>query len=197
MLPPHLKSLIEKLSSLPDTGPRAATRTALFLLSKPEQELRELAGLISGLKTNIKTCPDCFNLSDGNSCAICRDSRRDKSVICVIENILNLIPLEKTGRYNGLYHVLGGLISPMDKISPENIRIEELVRRVKKSAGETREVILALNPTVEGDTTALYIERELSPFKIKITRLARGLSTGNSLEYADEITLSNALTGRK
>lgn len=197
MLPPPLKNLIDQLSKLPEIGPRAATRLAFFLLHQPENYIKELTQAIQELKIKTKICKDCFNLATDALCSICADSKRNKNLICVIEDILDILPIERTRRYEGLYHVLGGLLSPVEGITPEKLRIKELAERVKKLNSDFVEIILAFNPTVEGDTTALYLERALKPFKIKITRLGRGLSTGSDLEYTDETTLVNALKNRQ
>jgi len=210
MLPSSLKNLITQLSKLPEIGPRAATRLSLFLLNQPEDYLKNLAKAIEELKSKTKICQNCFNLTSNTLCSICADPKRDKNTICVVEDILDIIPIEQTKQYTGLYHVLGGLISPTEGLTPEKLKIKELVARIKKHSGQIAspplggaggdfpvEIILAFNPTVEGDTTALYLERLLKPLNIKITRLARGLSTGGDLEYTDETTLINALKNRK
>lgn len=197
MLPPPLKNLIDQLSKLPEIGPRAATRLAFFLLSQPQSYIKDLSKAIEELKLKTKICKNCFNLATDTLCSICADSKRNKNIICVVEDILDILPIERTRRYEGLYHVLGGLLLPIEGITPEKLRIKELAERVRKLNSDSVEIILALNPTVEGDTTALYLERSLRPFKIKITRLGRGLSSGSDLEYADETTIVNALMGRK
>lgn len=199
MFPESIQKLIDQLSKLPDIGPRAATRLAFYLINQDQKDLNELASLIKNLKTKIHLCSQCFNMisSDNQLCSICRDNKRDKQVICLVENVLNIIPLEKTKQYNGLYHVLGGLISPADGLGPENLKIKELIARIEKSQPLIKEVIFALSPTTEGDTTTFYIERLLKPLNIKISRLGRGLSTGSDLEYIDENTLTSALLGRK
>ena len=198
MLPKSLQNLIEELSKLPDIGPRAATRLAFYLLNQKNEEIQKLINAFANLK-KIKFCSQCFNFSEDNLCDICKDPKRDKSKICVVETALDIIPIEKTKAYNGLYHVLGGVISPSNGIGPDKLKINELINRIKKQKEESKnlEVILALNPTTEGDTTALYLEKVLQPLNIKITRLARGLSKGSSLEYIDEDTLKNAMLGRK
>jgi len=196
MLPPSLKNLINHFSRLPGIGQRAATRLSFYLLSRPAEELESFAQTLKDLKTKTKVCPNCFNLTSDNLCAICADKKRDANLICVIEDILDIIPIERTRQFNGLYHVLGGLISPTDGLTPDKLKIKELINRIKR-AKTPPEIILAFNPTIEGDATALYLERILKPFNIKITRLARGLSTGNDLEYADESTLINAIKFRK
>jgi len=197
MFPESIQKLINHLSKLPDIGPRAATRLAFHLINQDQIELNNLSSLIANIKKEINLCKDCFNLtSKGNDqCPVCQDKKRDQKTICLVETVLNIPPLEKTKRYNGLYHILGGLISPADGIGPENLRIKELIKRIKQS--QPQEIIFALSPTTEGDTTALYIEHLLKDMKIKTSRLARGLSVGSDLEYIDENTLSNALIGRK
>ncbi|OGZ33906.1 MAG: recombination protein RecR [Candidatus Portnoybacteria bacterium RIFCSPLOWO2_12_FULL_39_9] len=205
LFPSAIQNLITQLAKLPEIGPKAAFRLVFYLINQEQKELDELSALIKNLKTSFRLCPQCFNLA-GNSqsfCSICQDPKRDKSVICAVEDILDIIPIEKTRQYSGLYHVLGGLISPADGLGPEQLKIKELVGRIKlanseqRTANNIKEVILALNPTTEGDTTALYLERLLKPLNIKITRLGRGLSQGADLEYADENTLTNALLGRR
>jgi recombination protein RecR len=230
MFPSSIKKLIGELSKLPEIGPRAATRLVLHLLNRDQSELDNLSSVIKTLKSETRLCQRCFNLTekDQNFCPICQDLKRDRQTVCLVENVLNIIPLEKTGHYRGLYHVLGGLISPGNGAGPEKLKIRELVERIKKnqlkkddvilseaknpkqrpkdsssrSGGAQndtgiREVIFALSPTTEGDTTTLYIERLLRPFKIKTSRLGRGLSVGSDLEYIDENTLTNALLSRK
>jgi len=197
MFPEPIQKLIDHLSKLPDVGPRAATRLAFHLINQDQTELNDLSSLIANIKKEINLCKDCFNLTpkDNDQCSVCQDKKRDQKIICLVETVLNIPPLEKTKRYNGLYHVLGGLISPADGIGPENLRIKELIKRIKQN--QPQEIIFALSPTTEGDTTALYIEHLLKSLKIKTSRLARGLSVGSDLEYIDENTLSNALIGRK
>jgi len=203
LLPSSLKNLIDQLSKLPEIGPRAATRLAFFILNQPEAYSKELAKAVLELKSKTKTCKQCFNLTSSDLCDICSSPKREQNAICVVEDPLDILPFEKTRRYQGTYHVLGGLIAPTDGIMPENLRIKELAERVKtlqNSRGPSSvsiEIILALNPTAEGDTTALYLERTLKPLEVKITRLGRGLSTGSDLEYTDETTLINALQNRR
>ncbi|KKT76717.1 MAG: Recombination protein RecR [Parcubacteria group bacterium GW2011_GWF2_44_7] len=201
MPPPPLKNLIDRLSKLPGFGQRSATRLAFWLLNQPQNDLADLANAISIIKTQTKTCPQCFNLTtQENFCTICSDKKRRQNLICVVEDVFDILPLERTHQFNGVYHVLGGLISPPDGITPDRLRIKELLTRAKKITAnmptDQLEIILALNPTVEGDITALYLERLLKPFNIKITKLNRGLSTGSDLEYTDETTLINALKFR-
>ncbi|MEA2113314.1 MAG: recombination mediator RecR [Patescibacteria group bacterium] len=198
MQPEPIQKLASQLSKLPDIGPRAANRLVFYLINRDQEELEQLSVLIKNLKKRIHLCPQCFNIAESDQfCPICQDSRRDKEIICIVENVLNIAPIEKTGQYHGLYHILGGLISPADKIGPEKLKIKELIERIKNSKNGIKEIIFALSPTTEGDTTAFYIERLLSPLKIKTSRLARGLSIGSDLEYIDENTLSSALRGRK
>ena len=199
MFPEPIQKLIDQLSKLPDMGPRAASRLVFYLINQEQKDLDDLSSLIKDLKTKIHLCSQCFNITskDDQLCSICQEPKREKQTICLVENVLNIIPLEKTKQYHGLYHVLGGLISPTDGIGPENLKIKELTARIKNSQPTIKEVIFALSPTTEGDTTLLYIERLLKPLNIKTTRLGRGLSTGSDLEYIDENTLTSALLGRK
>lgn len=199
MLPPSLKNLIDQLSRLPGLGQRSASRLAFYLLNQPESDLANLEQAIRELKVKTKTCQQCFNLTSGASlCAICADQKRQQNLICVVEDILDIVSIERTRQFNGVYHVLGGLIAPVEGITPDKLRIKELTARLKKlaTANQPIEIILALNPTTEGDTTALYLEKILKPLNIKITKLNRGLATGSDLEYADETTLVNALKYR-
>jgi len=202
MLPLPLKNLIDKLSQLPGLGQRSATRLAFHLLNEPKEQILALAQALKELPEKTKTCRQCFNLTSGAElCLICADSKRRQNLICVVEDILDIIPLERTRQFLGVYHVLGGLISPAEGLTPDKLHIRELALKIKNlMAGnanqETAEIILALNPTVEGDTTSLYLEKLLAPFNVKITKLNRGLSTGSDLEYADENTLLNALKFR-
>ena len=196
MLPQPIKNLIDQLNKLPEIGPRAATRLAFFLLNQPDNYIKNLAVAIQELKTKTKTCRNCFNLTSDTICHICSDSKRDRNLICVVEDILDILPIERTKRHQGVYHILGGLIAPIEGLTPDKLHIKELAERVKKLNSKAVEIIIALNPTIEGDTTALYLERTLKPLGIKITRLGRGLSTGSDLEYTDETTLINALQNR-
>jgi len=199
MLPASLKTLIEQLSRLPGLGQRSATRMAFYLIGRPTEELNALAQAIKDLPAKIKHCQRCFNLTSGETlCAICANKNRQQNIICVVEDILDIIPFERTRQFNGVYHVLGGLISPIDGLTPDKLHIKELVGRLKQLLAQKiqPEIILALNPTTEGDTTSLYLEKLLKPSNAKITKLNRGLSTGSDLEYADETTLINALKYR-
>jgi len=193
--PPPIARLIEALVKLPGIGPKTASRLAFYLLRAPDEEVMALAEALRELKQQTRLCEVCFNITDESPCAICRDERRDHGVICVVEEPLDVLAIERTGEYRGVYHVLHGVISPMDGIGPEHLRIRELVERVQREA--PREVILATNPSLEGENTAVYIHRLLAPLGMRITRLARGLPVGGDLEYADEITLVRALQGRQ
>jgi recombination protein RecR len=199
MLPPSLKNLIDQLSRLPGMGQRSATRLAFYLINQPEKDLAALAQAIKDLSAKTKICSRCFNLTSGAEfCAICSDKKRQQNIICVVEDILDIIPIERTRQFSGVYHILGGLISPIDGLTPDKLHIKELVIRLKQLINQkiSVEIILAFNPTTEGDATALYLEKLLTPLKIKVTKLNRGLSTGSDLEYADETTLINALKYR-
>lgn len=199
MLPTSLKNLIDHLSKLPGLGQRSATRLAFYLLSRPNDELNGLAQAIKDLPVKIKHCPRCFNLTgDSELCAICANKSRQQNLICVVEDIMDILPIERTHQFSGVYHVLGGLISPIDGLTPDKLRVKELVTRVKQFLTQKiqPEIILALNPTTEGDTTSLYLEKLLKPSGVRVTKLNRGLSTGSDLEYADETTLINALKYR-
>lgn len=195
-LPRSIKNLIEEFSRLPGIGPKSAQRLAIYLLRSPEMRLKELGEAVLKLKENVIFCTNCWNIAESNPCKVCENPQRDHSMICVVEEILDVVALEKTGDFKGLYHVLHGALSPIDGISPEQLKIADLVNRIEKSAGSIKEIILATNPSLEGEATALYIQRELRNFDLKVTRIARGLPVGGDLEYADEVTLSRALKGR-
>ena len=197
---PVFSAVAKLLQKLPGVGPRAASRMVLALLDRPQNELTELGDAIRELKTRIKKCPDCFNVADGDLCAICRDSRRDPRSIMVVEMITDLQSVERSGLWKGLYHVLGGSIAPVNNVGPEHLRIRELAERVDRFVQQTGtvELVLATNPTSSGEMTAMYIRdlfRGMSG--VRTTRLARGLASGTHLEYADEITLRHALESRK
>jgi len=187
--------LIEELSKLPGIGPKSAARLTYYLLRIPEAEARALAEAIIAVKEKTVLCASCQNITDSNPCAVCASRERDHSIICVVKEPLDIMALERTGRYRGLYHVLHGVLSPMDGIGPDDLKIKELLQRLK--AGSVSEVILATNPNLEGEATAMYLQRLLSPFGVRLTRLARGLPVGGDLEYADEVTLTHALEGRQ
>ena len=187
--------LIEELGKLPGIGPKSAARLTYYLLRIPEAEARALAEAIIAVKEKTVLCSSCQNITDSNPCAVCASKERDHSIICVVKEPLDIMALERTGQYRGLYHVLHGVLSPMDGIGPDDLKIKELLQRLK--AGSVNEVILATNPNLEGEATAMYLQRLLSPFGVRLTRLARGLPVGGDLEYADEVTLTHALEGRQ
>lgn len=189
-----LARLIEYFQKLPSIGPKTAMRLALYIVKMSESEVQNFAQALIEAKSTISYCKTCFNMSCCDPCEICTDNSRNKSIICVVSETKDLMAIEKTNEYHGLYHVLQGLISPIDGIGPEDIRIKELLYRVSEQ--DIKEVILALNPSVEGEATSLYLTKLLKPFNIKVTRIAFGLPMGSELEYADEMTLARALEGR-
>ncbi|MGJ3250380.1 MAG: recombination mediator RecR [Elainellaceae cyanobacterium] len=189
-----LARLIEQFQRLPGVGPKTAQRLALYILRRPEEDVKALAQALLDARQQVGLCSICFHLSAEPVCEICQASNRDKSTICVVADSRDVIALEKTREYRGLYHVLGGLISPMDGVGPEQLHISPLIRRV--SQHDIQEIILAISPSIEGDTTTLYIGQLLKPFT-RVTRIAFGLPMGGDLEYADEITLARALEGRR
>lgn len=190
-----LAQLIEFFQKFPGVGPKSAQRMAFHLLKMPLSEVQKFAKILVEAKENIHYCSICFNMSASDPCEICSDTRRDNSVICVVAETKDLIAIEKTREYKGLYHVLQGTLSPLDGIGVEDIRIKELLTRVTNA--DVLEVILALSPSVEGEATSMYITKLLKPFNIKISRIAFGLPVGSDLEYADEITLAKAIEGRR
>lgn len=190
-----LARLIEALHKLPGIGPKTAQRLAFHLLGCPEEEALSLARAITEARQQIHPCSVCANLTDIDPCHLCRDPGRDQGVICVVEQPRDVVAIERTGEYRGLYHVLHGALSPLDGIGPEDLRIDRLLARLKQ--GQVREVILATNPNTEGEATAIYIARLCRPLGVKVTRLAHGLPVGGDLEYADELTLGRALAGRQ
>ena len=193
-LPKSVRNVVEEFSRLPGIGPKSAQRLAIYLLHSPQSRVGALGDAISKLKDNVVFCEECWNISESDPCEICSSSQRDKSSVCVVEQILDVVALEKTSEFNGVYHVLHGVLSPIDSIGPDQLKVAELLARVKK--GGVSEVILATNPSLEGEATALYLQKQLMDFGVKITRIARGLPVGGDLEYADEVTLSRALAGR-
>lgn len=189
-----LEKAVSEFSKLPGVGRKTALRLVLHLLRQPCEEVEEFAEAVAHVRKDIKHCSVCHNISDTDVCPICSDPRREKAVICVVENIQDVMAVENTQQYHGLYHVLGGIISPMDGIGPSDIEIESLVERVGQ--GGVEEVILALASTMEGDTTNFYIQRKLQPYGVKISVIARGISVGDELEYTDEVTLGRAILNR-
>nr|ADM95002.1 recombinational DNA repair protein [uncultured Atribacterota bacterium] len=190
-----LAILIDELSKLPGIGPKTAQRLALYILNISREEAGILAQSIINAKEQIRRCQICHNLTDQDTCEICRDKTRQKDIICVVETARDLMALEKTGGFKGLYHVLEGVISPLDGVEPDHLTIDHLISRLK--AKQIKEVILATNPNIEGEVTASYIARLVKPLNIKITRIAYGIPIGGDLEYADEVTLTQALMGRQ
>jgi len=195
VMPAALAALIDHLVRLPGVGPKTAQRLAFHVLKAPREDAAALAEALVGLKDRTRLCQRCFNLCEADLCGVCLDARRDGSLLCVVEEINDLMAIEKTREFRGRYHVLGGSLSPLDGRGPEQIRVKELQARLETN--EVREVILATNPNVEGEATALYLLRVLKPFPVRVTRIARGLPMGGDLEYADEATLARALEGRR
>lgn len=193
--PKSVAALIEHFQKFPTIGPKSAQRMAFYMLRMPMSEVQKFAQAMIDAKQNTKTCEVCFNLSSESPCEICTSPKRDRSIICVVAETKDLIAIEKTNEYKGLYHVLQGLISPLDGIGADDIRIKELLNRL--TADEVKEIIVALPPSVEGEATSLYLTKLIKPFGIKISRIAFGLPVGADLEYADEITLARAIEGRR
>jgi recombination protein RecR len=190
-----VERLITELSKLPSIGPKSAQRIAFHIVRGRPDDARALADALREVKERIRPCRRCFNLTEGEECEICTDLRRDASVICAVEDPYDIGPIERTGEYRGLYHVLGGALSPLDGIEPEDLRIAELVERVEKEG--TKEIVIATNPNTTGEATALFIAQELKNTPVKVTALASGLPVGGDLEYADEVTLGRAFAGRR
>ncbi len=193
--PKPVLRLIEAFSRLPGIGPKSASRLTYYLIRSQSDEATELSDALKELRERIQFCSTCFNITEQSPCVICQSDERDRSVICVVEEPLDVMAIERTREYRGLYHVLHGVISPMDGVGPEDLRVRELIDRV--AASRVKEIILATNPSLEGENTAMYIQRKLAQPGIKITRLARGLPMGGDLEYADEVTLARAFEGRR
>lgn len=193
--PKPISKLIEEFSKLPGVGKKTAQRLAFYVLNMKKEEALSLANAIVNAKRDIKYCSICGNLTDRDPCLICSNKRRDETLICVVEDPKDIVAMERTKEFKGLYHVLHGSISPMEGIGPEDIRIRELLIRIKNCP--VKEVILATNPTIEGEATAMYISKLIKPMGIKTTRIAHGIPVGGDLEYADEVTLSKALEGRR
>lgn len=192
---PPLEMLIEQFAKLPGIGKKTATRLAFHVLNSSNEDALSFANAIINAKEQVKLCKICQNITDSETCALCESPKRDNSVICVTESPKDVISIEKTNEYHGLYHVLHGAISPMDNIGPNDIKISELLERLKDDT--VKEVIMATNPTIEGEATAMYIAKLIKPFGIKVTRIAHGIPVGGDLEYADEITLTRAMEGRR
>lgn len=197
LLPESLQSLINALERLPGLGPKSASRLAFYFLRAPEEVSQDLASALENLKANTTLCQECFNITEAGRerCEICESAQRDGGLVCVVEEALDVLALERTGGYQGKYHVLQGVLSPIEGIGPDDLKIKQLIARVAR--GEIQEVILATNPSMEGDATALYLQGHLEPLGVRVTRLARGLPVGGDLEYADQNTLLRALSGRQ
>ena len=192
---PPIDRLVASLKKLPGIGEKSATRLAFHLLGAPETAVRELAEAISRLKTDVVLCAECYDLTDHSPCEVCRDERRDPSLLCVVEEPADLAAIERSGRYRGRYHVLGGALAPIDGVGPDELRIGELLARVEK--GGIEEVVLATNPNAEGDATAHYLLEQLRPFSVRLSRIATGMPLGGDLEYADHVTIGLSMENRR
>lgn len=192
---PSIENLIENFEKLPSIGHKTAVRLAFHMLDASEERVNEFISSIINAKKNLKFCSICFNISDTDPCEICSNPKRDSSIICVVEDVRDILAMERTNEFNGVYHVLHGSISPMNGVGPDDIKIKELLTRL--TSGNIKEVILATNPRVEGEATAIYLSKLIKPLGIKVTRIAHGIPVGGDLEYTDEVTLSKALEGRR
>ena len=190
-----VSNLIDELSKLPGIGPKSAQRLAFYLLKASDEDAQKLAEAIVHLKETVKFCPVCYNVTDEPECEFCADTHRDDTIICVVEEANDIVSMEKTGEYRGRYHVLGGAISPIDGIGPDDLRIKELLKRLE--GDQVTEIIVATNPNIEGEATGMYLAKLIKPLGVTVTRLASGLPIGGDLEYADEVTLGSALKGRR
>ena len=188
-----LEQLVEEFSQFPGIGRKSAHRLAMYILKQPREEVQKLANALTNVKERITYCSTCYNFTEENPCRICASTKRDRKIICVVEEPNDVIALEKTNEFNGLYHILGGALSPLDGIGPEDLKVQELLTRI---SSEVEEIILALNPNIEGEATTIYLTRLLKPLGVNVTRLARGIPIGGNLEFADEATLTRALEGR-
>ena len=192
---PSIEKLIESFERLPSIGSKTAARLAFYILNASKEETDEFISAIQNAKQNLKYCSKCFNISDNDPCEICSNPTRDNSIICVVEDVKDVVAMERTHEFRGVYHVLHGSISPMNGVGPDDIKIKELLSRLME--GEVKEIILATNPRVEGEATAMYISKLVKPLGVKVTRIAHGIPVGGDLEYTDEVTLSKALEGRR
>ena len=192
---PSIEKLIENFEKLPSIGHKTAQRLAFYMLDLPLEEAEEFTNSIINAKKNLHFCSKCFNISDTDPCSICSNPKRDQSIICVVEDVRDVIAMERTHEFNGVYHVLHGSISPMNGIGPDDIKIKELLSRIME--GNVKEIILATNPRVEGEATSMYISKLVKPLGVKTTRIARGIPVGGDLEYTDEVTLMKAMEGRR
>lgn len=191
----HIENAVEQMSTLPGIGKRTALRLVLQLLNRSEEEIRSFSEAMMDMKLHVKKCRECGNLSDLDTCSICTNERRDHSTICVVEDIRDVLAIESTESYKGVYHVLGGIISPMDGISPSDLNIDSLIERVKNK--DIEEVIFALSATMEGDTTNFYLYKKLQDFEVKLSTLSKGVAVGSELQYADQVTLSQSIMNRQ
>ena len=189
-----IEKLIEEFSKFPGIGKKTAQRMAFFVLKQRKEEAEALAQSILDVKSKVSYCSVCFNITEHDPCSICKGEKRDRSIVCVVEEANDVAALEKTNHYKGLYHVLGGVLSPLDGVGPEDLKVKELLSRLKNR--QIKEVIIATNPSTEGEATAIYLSKLIKPLGVKVTRIARGLPAGGDLEYADRTTLANALEGR-
>ena len=195
MYSPSIEKLIQSFEKLPSIGNKTAARLAFYILNASEEETNDFISSIVNVKKNLKYCSKCYNISDTDPCPICSNPKRDQSEICVVEDVRDIVAMEKTHEFRGVYHVLHGSISPMNGVGPDDIKIKELLARLMD--GQVKEVILATNPRVEGEATAMYLSKLIKPLGIKVTRIAHGIPVGGDLEYTDEITLTKALEGRR
>jgi recombination protein RecR len=191
-----IEDAVNEIAKLPGIGKKTALRLVLHLVKENKQKTASLTEALSKMRENIRFCKTCHNISDEEECSICRSHRRDKSLLCVVEESKDVMAIENTSQFTGVYHVLGGIISPMNGIGPSDLKIDSLIERVIQAHGSVAEIILALSPTMEGDTTAFYINRRLKEYPVKVTTIARGVSVGGDLEYTDEITLGRSILGR-
>jgi len=194
LIPEPLEVLIEELCKLPSIGRKTAQRLAMHIIKSEKESILSLINSLNKVTTDLKLCSECYNISTGDLCEICLSSKRDRSILCIVEEVSDIFAIERTNEYNGLYHVLGGVLSPLSGVDAESLKINELVSRVKN--GEIQEIILALNPDTEGDTTSLYLAKLLKDYSINISRIARGLPIGGNLEFADEATIGRAVLSR-
>lgn len=191
-----IEDAVNEIAKLPGIGKKTALRLVLHLVKENKQKTASLTDALNKMRENIRFCKTCHNISDEEECSICRSHRRDKSLLCVVEESKDVMAIENTSQFTGVYHVLGGIISPMNGIGPSDLKIDSLIERVTQAHGSVSEIILALSPTMEGDTTAFYINRRLKEYPVKVTTIARGVSVGGDLEYTDEITLGRSILGR-
>ena len=194
---PSIEKLIEGFEKLPSIGHKTAVRLAFHILNSSNEEIEEFISAIKNAKQNLKYCSKCYNISDTDPCTICGNPKRDESIICVVEDVKDVIAMERTHEFKGVYHVLHGSISPMNGIGPDDIKIKELLARIQNPENDIKEIIIATNPRVEGEATAMYLSKLIKPLGIKVTRIAHGIPVGGDLEYTDEITLTKALEGRR